>query len=389
VAHFGRALQDATLAGDVSGSLKDLGEYANDTGRELEQVGDIGATLYTKLGTPIEKIGSELQHLRDLAKDFETVGGTLALERSLIRTAPLLAKIGGTTERKMAFLAEVGRGKSPEVAEETASGILGAIAGMDQIRVQRKLAQLTGDPKIRALTPGPGGRLQLNWEALEVLQKHWKQIPREAVYNLFGRSTEGVYAAEEFLKVDLGRVRKNAREREDFERRVSGGEVRGVPLEGLLPSQMERIRREGFGEFYKGPRLGDYERRRRSQAQANVERGNVELRVGDWVQEQRDKRSAAYEGRRGTQAAIDTIKSSLPETVQRVADLAEAAGVEAQSNQGARRSPGPSAVELTERSIDRLANTLAKRPVVAQPEKSTSATAVEDSKAVGRSQANY
>jgi hypothetical protein len=94
VAGFTRRLSEMT-ATDASGAVKELGNYANETGRDLEEVGEVGSTLINKLGVPVDKVGDSLERLKDIALDFSTVGGSLALERSLMRVAPMLARLGG------------------------------------------------------------------------------------------------------------------------------------------------------------------------------------------------------------------------------------------------------------------------------------------------------
>lgn len=92
VAGFARSLSEITST-DAAGAVRDLGEYANQTGRELEEVTEIGGTLMAKLGVPVDKVGESLQRLRDIAQDFSTVGGSIALEKTLLRAAPMVAQI--------------------------------------------------------------------------------------------------------------------------------------------------------------------------------------------------------------------------------------------------------------------------------------------------------
>jgi hypothetical protein len=367
VAGFTRRLSEMT-ATDASGAVKELGNYANETGRDLEEVGEVGSTLINKLGVPVDKVGDSLQRLKDIAQDFATVGGSLALERSLMRVAPMLARLGGTFGQKAGLVAELGKGQAPEVAAETAQAVTGYLAHLDPILATRKLRQLTRDPNYRPMEQDEQGRFVWKPEAIATLQKHFRRIPKSALYQAFGRSIEGVQAAEAFIDADLGKATQEITR----EPRVT------KPTEG--------------------------ERQRLKRAQTDVERANVEIKVGEKVVEQQAKRNEIYKGHRKIQAAVDTVKSYIPSKAAGVVDIAEAAVVEDVTNYqkwkdqpvtskvGAGAAKGAAAaatVEIGPASIANLARAIAKSPIIAKPNKSTAAQAVEDSKAKNRSGANF
>ena len=63
------------------------------------------------------------------------------------------------------------------------------------------------------------------------------------------------------------------------------------------------------------------------------------MSAGEVLQRQRDKRNDMYAGRRGTQAAVDTVKAYLPASLERPANLIEAAAAEAASRGATLRDP--------------------------------------------------
>jgi hypothetical protein len=135
-------------------------------------------------------------------------------------------------------------------------------------------------------------------------------------------------------------------------------------------------------------KLEEAERIRAQRARVDAERQNVELEAGEVVQQQRDKRNALYEGNRKAQAAVDTLKTYMPSTAERVTDIVESVGVEAITEHKAGRAAVPT-VELGAKSIESMARAVSRSPIIAKPEQSSSSKAVEDSKAKNRGGANY
>lgn len=96
-----------------------LGEYAEDTGRSIEEMVGFGDTMFTKLGLPAQRVAVELDRLRAIAGDTKMSSGFLGLERTLQRLAPLLAKIQGGTSKASAEKAYLeSRGYSPDVVNQ-------------------------------------------------------------------------------------------------------------------------------------------------------------------------------------------------------------------------------------------------------------------------------
>lgn len=393
VAAAARALTKMTGSSDASDAIRDLGVEANDTDRSLEEMTEIGATLYNKLGVPMNRIGDTLGKLRTVAKDFQTVGGHVALEDTLVRLAPLLARFEGSVTRAAATVAVLGRGKSREVAEETSGSVLGTLEGLDPLLLTKKMREISGDRNYKPYTVDQQGRTVLKREVPQRLQNYLRKLPRSAVYGLFGRSMQGVQATETFLNTDLGAIpteemRIELEEdaaadaakanRSDLTHRP--GETRSsLPIGMILRAPTKP------GSAFNATTAG-------RRAQTDVERADVELGVGDVIQAQRDKRNAAYAGNRGTQAAVDTLKQYLPSYLERPLDIAEAAGVEAQSHyQRSAPSGGaqPVTVNLSPASTKALADAIRSAPPIVRSGNGPAAQAVEDSKAKGRAAANY
>ena len=284
-----------------------------------------------------------------------------------MRVAPMLARLGGTFEQKAGLVAELGKGQAPEVAAETTQAGTGYLAHLDPILATRKLRQLTRDANYRPMEQDEQGRFVWKPEAIATLQKHFRRIPKSALYQAFGRSIEGVQAAEAFIDADLGEAAQAG----------SSAPSAAKPTEG--------------------------ERQRLKRAQTDVERANVEIKVGEKVVEQQAKRNEIYKGHRKIQAAVDTVKSYIPSRAAGAVDIAEAAVVEDVTNYqkwkdqpvtpkvgaGSAKGAATATVEIGPASSANLARAIAKSPIIAKPNKSTAAQAVEDSKAKNRSGANF
>lgn len=395
VAQAARALTKMTGSADAADAIRDLGVEANDTDRSIEEMGELGATLFNKLGVPASRVGETFAKLRTIAKDFQTAGGHIALEDTLVRLGPLLARFEGGVVRAAATVAVLGKGKSKDVAEETTGSVLGTLQGLDPLLLTKKMRELTGDRDYKPYKRDQQGRTVLKQEVPGQLQKYLRTLPRSAVYSLFGRSMQGVAAAETFLDADLAEVtteedkiqlEDDVRAVEEQKARAQMQHGKGDP-QGRLSSMSLRGLVSGPG---RGSRFAATAAGRR--AQTDAEREDVNLSVGDVVQAQRDKRNAAYAGHRGLQATIDTAKSyiGMPGL-----DIVEAATIEARDRYqrsapgGSSGSTQPVTVNLTPASTKAIADALRAAPPVVHTGKSPAAQAVEDSKAKGRAAANY
>lgn len=395
VAELARSLTKLTYSGDTTEAIKDLGDEANDTDRSLEEMAELGATLYNKLGVPMDKIGDAIRKVRTVANDLRTAGGHIALEDSLVRLGPLLSNFQGGLNRAAATVGVLGKGKSAQVAQETSAQVLGTLESLDPLLLTKKLREITGDRNYKPYTKDAAGRVVQKSEVAGLLQGYLRKRPRSAAYALFGRSRAGVQAAETFLEANLGDVtteetRLELQEDAENARRARSqaeSQHRGEPTD--LERRAQRY--EGLdvssrgGNRFSGTAAG-------RRARTDVERGNVELSAGDVIQEQRDKRNQLYARHRGTQAAVDTVKGYLPPYLERAADLAEAAAVQGETYLRSRPASGKPEriqVDLSPGSVKGIADAIRSAPPVIQAPKGPAATAVEDSKARHRGGANF
>jgi hypothetical protein len=288
----------------------------------------------------------------------------------------------------MAVIGALTKGQAPEVAAETAQGYFAAFAQADPALMTRKTRQLLHDPTYQPYTVDTAtGRLQLKEEVPQILMPAFRKAARPALYQFFGGGMRGVSIAERLLRADMGAATEHQKRTEETQRALVGEGA--VDISKLTPSQIARIREQGFQEFGgAAPGKTEAERIRAQRARVDAERQNVELEAGEVVQQQRDKRNALYEGNRKAQAAVDTLKTYMPSTAERVTDIVESVGVEAITEHKAGRSAVPT-VELGAKSIENMARAVSRSPIIAKPDQSSSSKAVEDSKAKNRGGANY
>jgi hypothetical protein len=390
VAATARALQKATYSNDSADAMRALGDEANDTDRSLEDMVEIGSALYTKLGVPMDKVGVAIKTIRNAAQDLQTIGGHIALEDTLVRLSPLLAKFGGGLRRAAATVGVIGKGKSPEVAEEEAALIFGSLERADPLLVTKAFRETGGDRNYKPYERDPAtGRTRLKREALPMLQQRARKAPggMGALIRLFGGGIAGVGAAETFLKLDFGEI---ATEEAKLEFAEDLQAIQESQDRGQLQHEPGAPRR-GI-ERYRGLDLGTGGNKFRAtkagrRAQTDVERGNVELGVGDVTQDLRDRRNARYSGNRGAQAAVDTAGAYLPPLAGNVINLLEtaASGVGAARDSITRPSSTPK-IGLDDATINKLGQQL-RQPTVPAP--GPAAQAVESNKAAGRAAANF
>lgn len=371
-------LQKMTFASDPSEAMRALANEADDSNRSLSEMVELGATLYNKMGVPMDQVGKSIAHIRDVANEFKTVGGHLALEDSLRRSSDLLAKLGFDLKSSAIVTASYGRGLSPEVATRVNQDILGTFAGTDPKLLEKFLGK---DFKLRRdsrgdVTYDPQTLAQIRDR---MLRKDQGQVQRFFTDRL---GQAGYLAYERFIQTDTRQEIQQAEKKEarvkdqqslqDFKRRVAdlskptgptGTGLGAADLSGLIDSLPPVI-----PSRFSGTKAGQ-------RAKADQERAEVEAQVGEQIQSQRDKRNELYRGRRGLQAVVDTTKGYLPSTAERAFDIAEATVVAASPSQA--RTP---MIELSPSSIAGIG-----KAVQANPPPRPASEAVEANKARNRS----
>lgn len=392
LAQAARALTKMTGSADAADAMKALGIEANDTDRSIEEMAEVGAALYNKLGVPMDKIGDAIKRVRGVAADFQTVGGHVALEDTLVRLAPLLARFQGSVGRAAATISVLSRGKSKEVGERTSESILSAFAGADPLLVTKKLREITRDKNYQPYATNDQGEDVLKSDAMVKLQQHFRKLPFGAVLRFFGNN---ITAARTFMSSN-SRLEDvdEAEKRTEATRRTLLGEGGAFDLGNLRPSDRASIdeynRRIMGGE---APPSGLAATTAGERARTDAERADVELSAGDIVQGQRDKRNRMYRGQRAQQAGIDTVKAYLPSSLERGAEIAEAIAAENASRVagpgGSRSRVDRLTVDLSSQSIKGVADAIRSSPPIVRTGSGPAAQAVEAAKAHGKAAANF
>lgn len=381
VANTARALTHLTYNADAADAIKDLGSEANDTDRSLEDMVSLGEVLYNKLGVPANKVGESLQKIKNIAGDVQTIGGHIALEDTLVRLGTQLSRIQGGLTYAAALVGSFGKGKRQDVAEEETGTILNTLNNANKLLVTQTTRQESGNKHFDPYTKDPTtGRVQLKKEAIKLLQKRLRRVPYAATLNFFGQD---IGATDTFLKTDLNEVdaleEGPAKARAKAAGLVSAGEA--FDLSDIKYSDAQRIKEIDAKALGGKGVVGSQfvEEKAGIRRRTEVERGNVELGVGDVVQGQRDKRNAAFAGRRDLQAAADTAQSYLPGVAQDVLNLGQAAVVEAKDSHDKARGVGK--VSIDDASIKRLADSIKQGQGASPP--GPAAQAVEQNKRNG------
>ena len=128
---FARALGRSTYdAKSATGAVAGLGDFAQATGRDLEEGLDIGATLRSSLGV-VGDVSSELERLRSIGENVGTKGGYTALVDTLAAIKPQLDQVAVGSDKARAELealvAVSTKGLRPQQAQQVAGGLLATI----------------------------------------------------------------------------------------------------------------------------------------------------------------------------------------------------------------------------------------------------------------------
>lgn len=314
VAAVAREIGRVTYAdiGSVAKDMRALGDEANDTDRSLEDMVALREGLF-KLGVPIGQAAAGIAKIRDVAADLKTVGGHIALEDTLVRLAPQLARFSGGIERAAATVGVLGKGLPAHVAEQVTGGVMGMMGSFDPLLVTKKLQQMTGDRHYSPYERGEDGVLRYKKEVPGLLQRAFRRAP--GGFNAAIRAAGGdINVAERFYNTDWGDVSYHeqgpARARAKAAGLVAEGAIDLRDVKGSDVSFAQRVYAESMG---KGPAASRFSQTAAgARAETDVERAAVENEVGEMLQAQRDKRNASYKGRRHLQAAEETISSYVP-----------------------------------------------------------------------------
>ncbi len=376
IAAASRALTKLTYGNNTADAMKDLGDEANDTDRSLEEMVDIGASLNTKLGTPLDKLGDAFGKIKTAAADFATIGGHIALEDTLLRLGPELARFGGGVEHAAAVVAAIGKGKSPEVAQRQAGTILAAIGHADPILLDRVVKSELHDKNARAYVTNANGDDVLRPDILEIIQRRAKRNPG-GIRGLTRFLGNDVGAARALWEYRAGDVQESERrqKRPDPGSELPAGTTSGLDDYWAGVANKEAADLAAANKPVTGSKLTEGTTAGR-RAVTDVERANAELGSGEKTQANRDAANALHQGNREGQLVSDTIHGYLPPVAQQAADVARTA-------EGAlHRAAHPPSVKIDDGSIHKIVNGINGKG--ATPASGPAAKAVEDNKAKGR-----
>lgn len=100
------------LTGDMKGAIEtigDLGVVANASGRDLQELTRIGASLHNNLGVPMKDVAGAVEEYGKMGQNVGMRGGRMGLPDALERLGPRLSKFDtstpGARERLAAFVA--------------------------------------------------------------------------------------------------------------------------------------------------------------------------------------------------------------------------------------------------------------------------------------------
>lgn len=131
VGQFARSLGRSTYdAKSATLAITGLGDFAQATGRDLQEGLDIGSTLRSSLGV-VGDVSSELERLRSIGENVGTKGGYTALVDTLAAIKPQLDQVAVGSDKARAELealvAVSTKGLKPQQAQQVAGGLISTI----------------------------------------------------------------------------------------------------------------------------------------------------------------------------------------------------------------------------------------------------------------------
>lgn len=352
VVDFARQFTERTNATIPADQIKEIGEAGNDSGRQLNEMLGITETMFRKLNVSASRLGEGLRTIHAIARDTNFAGGAVALEKALAGSADKLAFLGGGVGYKAGMIAELTKGKSPDVAQAIVATV-GQFITTRSMEWQRFAKNTLG---INAFETDKSGRVVLKpavWEAWAADRA--QAIPFEATLTGLGNNIVGMQAAVAVQSYRKGMAAKAARALDTARKAAQGRGM--VPIQGLTEGQKIEL----FGDPGKGKYL---ETESGETAQQQVEREQLEVDIG------REAGRVARERRRilGAKGAavVDTATELLPENAKKAVKILQTVGA-AGSSELRERSKEPPVVKIDETSIRKLAEELKNNPPVVQP----------------------
>ena len=148
-AKFAMGLSHATYGANVSKSvMKALGAESIATGRSMDEMGGMAATVLNNMGGSLNDIPTQLGEVRAMAERLGTVGGPAALQEQIAGLSGVLSQFSTKSpearKQAEALVAALGKGKSPEQAKRVQGAVLGLLSGQQE-NVRRTLGMKDTD----------------------------------------------------------------------------------------------------------------------------------------------------------------------------------------------------------------------------------------------------
>lgn len=352
IVDFARQFTERTNATIPADQIKEIGEAGNDSGRQLNDMLGITEAMFLRLNVSASRLGEALRTIHGIARDTNFAGGAVALEQALTRSSDKLAFLGGSLGYKAGMIAELTKGKSPEVAQGIMSVVGQFITGRS-MEWQRFAKNTLG---INAFETDKSGRVVLKpavWEAWAADRS--QAIPFESTLTGLGNNIFGMQAAVAVQTYRKGMAAKAVRSLEAARNAAQGTGM--ISVEGITESQKIEL----FGDPGKGRYLGTEAGETASQ---RVEREQLEVGLGRTAEQIARERRRIL-GAKGA-AVVDTATGLLPENIQKAAKVLQTVGA-AGVSELRERSTDPPVVKIDPDSIRKLAEELKNNPPVMQP----------------------
>lgn len=120
------------MTGDFKGVInaaEDLGRAMNNMGLTMDEMREIGASLYNSIGVPIKDIAGEMEDFGKIAENVGTRGGKVGLLKSLQELGPQIEKFDTSTPEKRRRIAAFVAGMSAQSPHGQGTADAGAMLG--------------------------------------------------------------------------------------------------------------------------------------------------------------------------------------------------------------------------------------------------------------------
>lgn len=318
----------ARMTYDGSNAVKmvqDLGDKANDSGRQVEDLLPLATTLRNAFGVGTGDMAKGFDRVRQVAEDLKIAGGERAFQDLIVGLGPQIERLGLTSEKAgnqiRALIGESVKGiKSPGLQREAAAGAVSG-PGASPAELIRTLEYNPYDKKTGQIRED----LRLKVEE-DIRNKTRKRLGGQGGWLAYMNQ----YGAEEGTRRwnrNYDEVRETARKQDELDT-VSATPLR--PPDAPLLSQKGVVTTGGgtmdqavMPRYYSTLNLkGGYRPTVAGLRNSReVEKAMTELGVGVSLARVEDEYQDTFKGARGVQAGVETALGVLPNSAQQVARI--------------------------------------------------------------------